>query len=487
MEAPLRRTRLSRETPGEAVSTVEGGVIKQLSVSQIEVFDHTQPGGCERKWWFERANDLRPDSNKAQDEGTAGHALLANYFLTGEKPKGRTLMGKAVTGAIVKGELPKPGTDLLVELRFDGQPKFGPDGKTWLPLDEKETLHLAGVPLEGFIDLAFRRADVPEIWDHKFFTPARPEISPDPYHFLKRGRDLIKTVQMPVYVLSQRPYWPDAQTWRIVHHCVSKKGVDSLIRSAVVHVDEVLERKVEIEAVIERMKLVAPVAEQDAVPFNRKSCDAFNGCPHQSICSAYKRRSTMHELTPEEAALFADLDSVPVPGSEAAPVAAAPAAEPTPAPAPVTEAAPPTAPKKRRAGQIIDMTGEAAATPTPSAPAPEVIPACACGTPITAENGSKLQSGEWKHIGCKLDAPPAPAKAKKVAPAKPAEAPAPVVSAPAPVAPVAHADSPRQVIAHTDPVVNLPVATIDLPAKGEARLVLADLFENIATLLRKVA
>lgn len=459
------------------MSTVDGGAIKQLSVSQIESFDHSQAGGCERKWWFERANDLRPDSSKAQDEGTAGHALLATYLAKGEKPKGRTLMGKAVTGAIVKGELPKPGPDLLVELRFDGQPKFGPDGKTWLPLDEKETLHLAGVPLEGFIDLAFRRADVPEIWDHKFFTPARPEISPDPYHFLKRGRDLIKTVQMPVYVLSQMPYWPDAETWRIVHHCVSKKGVDSLIRSAVVHVDEVLERKVEIETVIERMKLVAPVAEQDAVPFNRKSCDAFKGCPHQSICSAFKRRNTV-ELSPEEAALFADLDSVPVPAAEPAPVAE------TTAPAPAVGA-----PKKRRAGQIVDMTGDAADAPTPSAPVPEAPPTCACGEKITADNGSKLQSGAWKHVGCKLDAPPpAPAKAKKAAPAAPT--------------PVAHVDSPKEVERKpitTDPVITVPrptaaattelppVAAIDIPAKGEARLVLADLFENLATLLRKVA
>lgn len=455
------------------MSTVEGGVIKQLSVTQIESFDHNQVGGCERKWWFERANDLRPDSSAAQDEGTAGHGLLADYFLTGEKPKGRKLMGKAVTGAILKGDLPKPGPDLLVELRFDGQPKFGPDGK-WLPLDEKETLSLAGVPLEGFIDLAFRRADVPEIWDHKFFTPARPEVSPDPYHFLKRGSELIRTVQMPVYVLSQMPYWPDAQTWRIVHHCVSKKGVDSLIRSAVVHVDEVLERKVEIEAVIERMKLVAPVAEQDAVPFNRKSCTAFNGCPHQSICSAFKRRNTV-ELTPEEAALFADLDSVPVPQTAvteppAQPQVAAQAAPPAEAPA-----APPAAPaKKRRLLGINDMTGDAAPAPAP-APTPvaaEVGATCACGEKVTAENGSKLQSGEWKHIGCKLDAPPP-------APPKPKKAP----ETPKPVEPVAHADSPKPVV-HSEPVVRLPIAA---GIESDTRLVLANLFDNIAALLRKVA
>lgn len=466
------------------MSTVEAGVIKQLSVTQIESFDHTQTGGCERRWWFERANDLKPDQNKAQTEGEAGHALLAAYFSTGQKPQGRKLMGKAVTGAIVKGDLPKPGPDLLVELRFDGQPKFGPDGR-WLPLDVNETLKLAGVPLEGFIDLAFRRDDVPDIWDHKFFTPARPELGFEPYHFLKRGSDLIKTVQMPVYVLSQIPYWPDAKRWRIAHHYVSKKGIDSLIRSAVVHVDEVLERKAEIEAVIERMKLVARADDQRDVPHNRKSCSAWQGCPHQSICSAFKEKPKM-DLTPDELAIFDDLNTT-FPTEEAPPAAAPePAAAPTP-------------PKKPRAGLIHDMTGQSDEVPSPTPATTEAVgPACKCGTPITAENGSKLQSGEWKHVGCKLDAPPAEPpkpKARKAAPAAPKPAEAATPAAPAapvdqPVTPVAHADSPAGAFTKAVDAGVIPVEvarTVLTPvARGEARLVLADLLSNIATLLRAV-
>lgn len=475
------------------MSSVESGVIRDLSVTQIESFDHTQTGGCERKWWFERAMGLRPDQNKAQGEGEAGHTLLAEYLKTGAIP-GRTLMGKAVRGVIAKGELPKPGPDLLVEIRFDGQPKHGPAGE-WLPLDRAETLHLAGVPLDGFLDLAFRRTEIPEIWDHKFFTPARPDLSPDPYVWLKKPSQLIKTVQMPVYVLSQLPYWPDAKFWRIAHHCVSKNGVDSQLRAAIVSTAEVLERKAEIEAVIERMKVVAQATDQRDVPHNLKSCSAWQGCPHQSICSAFKEKPKM-DLTPEEIAMFDDLNTVAV---ETAPAAPAPV-DPPPA-------APP-APPKRRAGQIIDMTGqaeEAVPNPAPSVTAEAVAPACKCGTPITVHNGSKLQSGEWMHVGCKLDAPPAEPpkpKARKPAPqAKPAEtAPA----TPAPVNPVAHADSPKV----TTPPLAAPAflgerdsdrgaeaaleamkaaraqkaAPVDVPSN----LVLADLFQNISTLLRKI-
>jgi hypothetical protein len=487
------------------MSVVENGVIRQLSISQIETFDHTQTGGCERKWWFERPMELRPDQNKDQAEGEAGHALLATYLTTGEIPKGRKLMGKAVTGAIVKGELPKPGADLLVETRFDGQPKHGPNGE-WLPLDVAETLHLAGVPLDGFIDLAFRRGDTPEIWDHKFFRPARPELSPDPYVWLKKPSELIKTVQLPVYVLSQIPYWPDAKNWRIAHHYVSKVGVDSLIRAATVSTAEVLERKAEIETVIERMKLVSRATDQRDVPHNRKSCDAYKGCPHQSICAAFKEKPKM-DLTPEELAMF---DGIPMSDEVAAPAPEAPPAPPVVAPAP---------PKKPRAGLIHESSEADPVPPTPSPVTDAETRTCACGTPITAENGSRLQSGTWKHIGCKLDAPPAePPKprTRKAAPAAPAApvvtplaAPAyagerdsdraaqaalnAVLAARAPVdppkepiatpAPVAHADSPVKTVS----MIGLPpVAAIDLPASGESRIILANLFENVAALLRKI-
>jgi PD-(D/E)XK nuclease superfamily len=396
-------------------------VIKQLSISQVEAFDHSQEGGCERKWFFDRAAGLKADQTAAQTEGEAGHALLAAYLSTGALPARRTLMGKAVTGAIVKGELPTPGPDLLVEERFDGQPKFSnvcecgrpldahgegcpctePRAR-WVPLDVENTLTLAGIPFEGFIDLAFRRGDVPEIWDHKFFTPARPDVDPDPYVWLKKPSELINTVQLPVYVLSQVPYWPDAKRWRIAHHYVSKKGVDSQIRPAIVTLDQVLERKATIEQMIERMKVVSeiPITQQSEVPFNRRACDAWRGCPHQSICSAFKQEKPKVTLTPEEEAMFAGLDGVDV----------APPPQPT---------APVEIPKVRRM-PMIDVPAPDAAPAPVAAPVETDGGTCAdCSAKITAENGAKMHDG-WRHIGC-------PAKAKPATPAAEvaAEKPAP--------------------------------------------------------------
>ena len=440
---------------------IRDGVLTQTSVSEIETFDHAQYGGCERRWWFDRAVDLKADQNRSQEEGDAGHALLKNYFRTGQRPKGRTLMGKAVTGAIVKGHLPEVGDDLLVELRFDGS--FRSDD--WKPLDVFETLHLAGVPLDGFIDLAFRRGPVPEVWDHKFFTPARPEVSPDPYAWLKRGSELIETVQMPVYARSQMPYWPDAEKWRLVHHNVSKKGVDSVIRAAVVTRERILERTAQIEGVVERMKLAASAQKQDEMPFNRRSCSAWQGCPHQSICAAFTQKEAMPTtLAPDEAAMFDDLP--PIEDDTVEPV-----------PDPKPTAPPPPAAAK-------------GAVPPP--PAASVTPAanvtCTCGTVITPENGSKLQDGTWKHIGCKLTAPDAPPKPRRRMPIKD-ETPASTANVAPPAA--AATEQPKSPPAPVEqPAGITTLAPIAAPPMTKVQTVTAFTQSNpkaVATLLRSIA
>jgi len=400
---------------------VENGVLTQLSVSQVESFDHKQRGGCERRWWFERAKDLRPEQNGSQTEGEAGHALLAHYFETGEAPKGRVKMGKAVTGALVKGELPTPGRDMYVEQRFSWQRKLDVNGD-WIPLDLEKTLWLGDLPWEGFIDLTFRRDETPEIWDHKF--------SSDIHQYAKKPSELITTVQMPIYVMAMLRRWPDAKSWCIVHHYVSRSGVDSFTRSAVVDVDQVQARAADIEKVVARMKTVARIDQQTEVPFNRKACSAWNGCPHQSICQAFKEKHVA-QLTAEEQAL---MDMIPSPAPKKklligdAPIAsqipdsipAAMPVEPPTTPTPAVEPVP-------------------APVPTPEQEKPEPGPLCKCGAEINRGNGSKLQSGVWQHVGCPLTAPPPEPvkakKAKKTEPELPLEAPKPKVEPVAPVGP----------------------------------------------------
>lgn len=472
-----------------------------LSVSQVERFDETQPAGCPRAWWFERVRWLRPDQNKAQANGEAGHALLATYFSTGTLPGKRVKMGKMVTGAIVKGDLPKPGDDLVVEQRFDGSPR-PPSGTEWPELNLKETLHLGGEPWDGFIDLAFRRGPIPEIWDHKFFAPARADFYPSPYVHLKKSADLIKTVQMPVYVLSQLPYWPDAKQWRIAHHYVSKDGVDSQIRAAVVHIDEVMEQKARIEGVVSRIKEVSKAEDQNKVPFNRRACSAFSGCPHQSICTAFKEKNTV-QLTPEEAALF---DEFNTPATQTP--TAAPTASPTPevdaiaameaklaemkaakeAAAKAAATPPAEAPKTHRVPMHDVPAADPAPTPQPTPTAP-AWPVCECGTQTSAENASRLSDGKVKHIGCKLNEPPSAAATPEPKPRQskkntmPAAQTAPTTQAPPVFAGERQSD--RDATAALDAVVSqIPDRN---PAPNAAREHLATMLESMAKSLAAAA
>jgi hypothetical protein len=312
-------------------------VIKQLSVSQVERFDHEQKGGCELAWWFERVHGLKPDDQSAgQSAGDSGHELFAHYFRHGTLPEGRKAMKKAVSYAIQKGDLPAPGPDMLIEWRGDGQEKFSPytcdcrhpnsahvnggKGKCteagckceeqkplWLPVDRARTFWLGGVPWDLFIDLAFRRGDVPTVLDHKF--------SSDLEQYAKRDDEMVRTVQLPVYALalmhaetthSNHGFkWSDAKVWRLGHNYNARTAGTQFIRSALVSKDEILERREQIEGVVKRMHVIAKAPRQQDVPFNRKACHTWMGCPHQSICSAFKENKVA--LTKEEEDLFGPL------------------------------------------------------------------------------------------------------------------------------------------------------------------------------------
>lgn len=377
--------------------TVRGGVIQALSVSQAEKFDPAQTGGCPRRWWFEDVQGFRPEKTDALTDGDKGHQLLADYLRTGQPPEGRVKMGTAVRAAIAAGNLPQPGPDLLVEQRFSGQPQRDGAGN-WIAVDVKKTLWLGGLPWDGFIDIRYRRASA-TVWDHKF--------SSDIHKYAKPAERLILTVQMPVYCLDTLRLWPDAKHFELVHHYVARTGQDSLVRRQVVTLDQVLERKGQIEALVERMKQVARAERQDEVEFNRRSCDAYNGCPHQSRCRAFKEKQVM--LTDAERSFFG-ADDVELP-TDTNVVRAA------------TQTKPAEVVQYAKPGRVVDVgpgESEEDATarsqgltpPTASAPAaqppPAEKPTCgACGTALTAENGSQLRDGGWKHIGCPAENPEA--------------------------------------------------------------------------------
>jgi len=173
-------------------------------------------------------------------------------------------------------------------------------------------------------------------------------------------------------------------------------------------------------------------------------------------------------LTAEEQALFDEIPAV----TDAAPQ-----------PAPVVDELPPAddaedvalqkqladaqaaleAKKAKRKMKMTDTNPDGSPiVPPPPAPAPEQpAPACKCGVAITPENGSKLQDGSWKHVGCPKDAPP-PAPAPKTRQTKPKAEVPPLPPAPTPLAPPVFAGesaSDRAARAAAEAVANAPKPT----------------------------
>lgn len=263
------------------------GIIS-LSASQAEEFDPEQVGGCPRRWYYHRiARFPVPESDNAREDGDAGHALFATHYRGQPLPK-RARMLKAVKGALAAGRLPAPEPGQLVESRFDGQPARDANGER-LPLRHSSTLWLGGVPWDGYVDLRFYRAGTITVLDHKF--------SSDIHAYAKS--DLLATVQMPVYALDSLRIWPEAQHVELVHHYVSRRGVDSFIRRQVVSVERIREQREQIADLAKRMQAAALAKSADDVPANKKSCHTWSGCPFQSRCSAFKEKPKMN-LSDEE-------------------------------------------------------------------------------------------------------------------------------------------------------------------------------------------
>ncbi len=402
--------------------------IHQLSVSKVELFD-----ACARHWWFDFPQGLKPEQDNAQSEGDKGHALIAGYLSTGNGPEGRVKMGTAVRNAIAKGLFPKPGPDLLVERRFSGQAKLDADGK-WVPLDPAlAPIWSRGIPWDGFIDVMYRRDDAVTVEDHKFSSDIRAPWS-------KKADQLLATVQMPLYGLVGLSLWPDATHVRLTHNNIARSGGDTDKRTypSLVTREQLFERKAVIDQSVAGMIDVGALTVESEVPYNFGGCEAYGGCPHQSICSAFKqRRIKMNELTAEEMAMF---DDVQIPDSTVAAV--------LPPDAPPNDAS--TPPPEKKAKKKPSLIVDESTTPDEELKAARGF--CAsCGAGLTPAN-SAGKSGGFKHIGCPAGAP----------------APAPIVAPPppAPVAVVAKPEAPKP--APVAPTVTKPIPPED-PWKRIAR------------------
>lgn len=393
-------------------------ILTALSASQAERFDPEQVGGCPRRWFLQNVERVPvPEPEGSKLDGHAGHALFAMHYRGEDLPKRhRTL--KAVRGALAVGHLPAREPGQLVESRFDGQAARDANGER-VQLDTTRTLWIGGVPWDGYIDLRFYRDGMITVLDHKF--------SSDIHAYAKAAEALIDTVQMPVYALDSLRLWPEAQHVELVHHYVSRKGVDSFLRRQVVSVERVRQRGRQIAALVERMKATAAASSAEDVPGNRKACHTWSGCPFQSRCTEFKEKPKM-ELDKDELSwlegLGGEVKEKPTPMAvvaEARDVVNAElkeaAAEFVKSPVIGPEADAATELEIASAGGALDPDDDPFAVFAPKSSVPQEQPApppsCPdCSTELNAENGSQ-RDGKWIHVGCPAKSAPSAATGPK--------------------------------------------------------------------------
>jgi hypothetical protein len=257
--------------------------LRYVSPSSLQQADMSTEKGCMRKWWYDKIEGKREPSTRQQEEGTADHAVVERYLLTGE----RVFSPRAAKGVHM---LPPPGPRLRIE--HDMVPiLYDAEGK------EISGLHLAplraaGIPVAGRIDLMHDLclnygADSPEhmqdpegtweVFDHKFTKDLR---------FAVNGPDLARTIQMAAY--GEYVFLTtDAKLVRLSHGYYPHQGS---ARKSTVRVDRTPLSRFWVEHVEPLARSMSDAAKEptaDTVPANTKACRAFNkDCMHASYCSA---------------------------------------------------------------------------------------------------------------------------------------------------------------------------------------------------------
>ena len=235
--------------------------LRYTSYSALEKFDVEREGGCWRRYWFRYVAGIKEPETASMKEGTALHAQLEHYLVTGQDVLGKiTQPGKHL--------LPAPGS-VIVEA----------------PLSP--TLLLGGVRLVGFIDVqnesgwyvdldGVLKQDPPntvEVLDHKTTSNVM---------WAKPGEGLINTIQMPIYGMDVIQRRPETEWVRLSHIYYQTRGTPQAVkRTALVSVASIADRWDKIALLIPQVQEVVKRTSVEEVSID---------CKHEGACFSYNRR-----------------------------------------------------------------------------------------------------------------------------------------------------------------------------------------------------
>jgi hypothetical protein len=259
-----------RASQEQGPSVVNGRLV-WTSATGITTADPQSFGGCYRKWYYDHILGLKAPATKAMRAGTGLHSEIERRLLTGTALQSPL----ALAGGIF---VPHPGSGLFVE----------------------KPIHFttrSGVAIYGHVDLYNLRQQYidPEgtlQQDPPWSFEVKDWKTTSDFGYAKTELELASNIQLVTYAEAGFRLWPDFEHARLTHVYFRTRGrPDSKLVTIRRSRDEVAARWSYAESVIQHMSDVVQAPSVDHVDANTKSCTAYNGCPHASRCSAYRRTS----------------------------------------------------------------------------------------------------------------------------------------------------------------------------------------------------
>ena len=155
---------------------------KSFSASQVSTFRT-----CKRQWWFQSIMGLPTPQRASAALGEAVHTQLEDYLNDGKLPDGSTPAGKIATAALPYA--PKP-FEVWTEVSMSDRKKRDSDTEDVPMPGNMPRLFVAGLPVNGFIDVLDLSGDRPVVIDWKTTSDLK---------YAKTADDLMEDPQMILY------------------------------------------------------------------------------------------------------------------------------------------------------------------------------------------------------------------------------------------------------------------------------------------------
>jgi hypothetical protein len=238
---------------------VQDGKLMSVSPSQIQRWLE-----CPRQWYFDKVERRGNVATASQEQGTAMHTQMEEYFELGKVPEHPSCQAALELDIIPRGTTLEMGRVAIEQ-----------------PRDFNTKLVMAGTQVMARVDFQFKpiAGDTFLVLDWK---------SCKNYQYVKSPDELSRNPQGIIYLHYGFSQFEGTKTGRFGHvylKTTSTYGAKASITDRLSK-QQVREGYEELENVVREMQVAAGASDQQEVRYNQQACGKFGGCPYRAVCNA---------------------------------------------------------------------------------------------------------------------------------------------------------------------------------------------------------